>query len=194
METFEELLNKHKRWIELKANSFGQDYQTVQDLEQVGRIGLWEAYKGYNSEKGSFKSYAIKIIINCMRTHLRNNSNTIRTGKTKDGFCEPLSTISLSTPINEEGDVLSDLISSEVYQPQNNLKFVKTALECVKKEKDKKILMMWLGFDEDFEEVDKMTYKQIGLYFGITKEAVRQIIEKQLNILRKNKDKLKELI
>lgn len=49
-------------------------YCTDDDVIQEGYIGLWKACKSYNSEKGSFSTYAVPCILNSIRMHFRKQS------------------------------------------------------------------------------------------------------------------------
>ncbi|WP_078556042.1 sigma-70 family RNA polymerase sigma factor [Bacillus alkalicellulosilyticus] len=46
-------------------------YKNHEDYFQIGLIGLWEAYKRYQPEKGPFSTFAISTVRGKMLTHLR---------------------------------------------------------------------------------------------------------------------------
>lgn len=56
----------------------------------------------------------------------------------------------------------------------------------LEKDTDKKILMMWLGLDEGFNEIEPMTYQDISDEFGCTREYIRQKINRVLKQLQTN--------
>ena len=69
---------------------------------------------------------------------------------------------------------------------QNNLRDAVLAGYDLRKRYVKKILMMWLGLDEDFNEIEPMTYQDISDELGCTRENVRQKINRVLKQLQTN--------
>lgn len=51
-------------------------YKNLEDYFQIGLIALWEAYKGFDEEKGAFHSYAFSYIRGRILTELRRNSKS----------------------------------------------------------------------------------------------------------------------
>jgi RNA polymerase primary sigma factor len=109
------------------------------------------------------------------------------------------SPISLETPIGEEGDSrLEDFIEDkEVISPQdaainsNMAKRIQRALSTLN-EREEKILRMRFGIGEKHDH----TLDEVGQYFELTRERIRQIEDKALRKLRHSSraDKLKSFV
>jgi len=55
--TFEECLNQYSRMIKATMKKL-HIYKNFDEYYQIGQIALWKAYQQYQTEKGSFSSYA----------------------------------------------------------------------------------------------------------------------------------------
>ncbi|WP_180232877.1 sigma-70 family RNA polymerase sigma factor [Bacillus sp. AFS055030] len=55
--TFEECLNQYSRMIKATMKKL-HIYKNFDEYYQIGQIALWRAYQQYQTEKGSFSSYA----------------------------------------------------------------------------------------------------------------------------------------
>ncbi len=107
--------------------------------------------------------------------------------------------ISLETPIGEEGDGrLEDFIEDkEVISPQeaaissNMAKWIQKVLSTLN-EREEKILRMRFGIGEKHDH----TLDEVGQYFELTRERIRQIEDKALRKLKHSSraDKLKSFI
>lgn len=184
---FENLLINNRPFIITIAKTF-HNPDLLQDLTQEGEIGLYKAYSTFNQELGNpFLGYAKPIILNEMRSFMIKHGNTVRTPismiRKKE---ETMSTISLNTQINENGDILEYLIPSEVSEPQNDNEWLKMALNSLKKDNYKKYLMMYLGVDKDMNEIGPLSIKQIAELEGVSRQNVNEIINKVLNTIRSN--------
>jgi DNA-directed RNA polymerase len=59
--TFEECLNQYSRMIKATMKKL-HIYKNFDEYYQIGQIALWTAYQQYQSEKGSFSSYAFVTV------------------------------------------------------------------------------------------------------------------------------------
>lgn len=73
---FEEVIENYKKLIFKMARKY-QEYGDLDDLIQVGTIGLYEAYKRFDESFGvKFSSYSYKYILGQMIKYISNNRNT----------------------------------------------------------------------------------------------------------------------
>lgn len=188
METFEELLKANTRYIEIIANQYGQDGDTVKDLEQVGRIGLWTAFNKYDPTKEiPFMKFAVWYIKKEMMKFLDENARTIRIPANQlynKEFISTTRTISLDTPINDDTGTLHDVIGSEVSEEGKDFTSLYTTLESLKKDSHREMVKMKFGFAPYNEP---HTNEDIAQEYGCTRENVRQIITKVLKKLENDK-------
>ncbi|PLS01357.1 sigma-70 family RNA polymerase sigma factor [Neobacillus cucumis] len=61
MDSFEKLVDQYKPMIHRILHSLSI-YKNQEEFYQSALIGLWEAHKGFNPEKGSFTNYAYSYI------------------------------------------------------------------------------------------------------------------------------------
>ena len=183
---FNRLLINNQLFILKIAKSFKQP-EYIDDLIQEGNIALHKAFTTFKPELGKpFLGYAKPIITNQMKSWLRIHSNVIRTPTNLIGSDDLIQTISISTPVDENNTPLSEFIPSQVSTTQNDTSIVKMAVMTLEKDTDKKILMMWLGLDNELNEIVPMTYQDISDELGCTRENIRQKINKVLKQLQTN--------
>ncbi|RJS46864.1 sigma-70 family RNA polymerase sigma factor [Nocardioides cavernaquae] len=75
----DELLDQHLPLVQRCAWRFRDRGEPLEDLVQVGTIGLIHAIDRYDAERGvPFVGYAIPTIVGEMRRHLRDRASTVR--------------------------------------------------------------------------------------------------------------------
>jgi RNA polymerase sigma-B factor len=75
----DELLTQHLPLVQRCAWRFRDRGEPLEDLVQVGTIGLIHALDRYDAERGvPFVGYAIPTIVGEMQRHLRDRSSTVR--------------------------------------------------------------------------------------------------------------------
>jgi RNA polymerase sigma-B factor len=75
----DELLTENLPLVQRCARRFRDQGEPLEDLVQVGTIGLIHAIDRYDAERGvPFVGYAIPTILGEMRRHLRDRSRTVR--------------------------------------------------------------------------------------------------------------------
>ena len=196
MEEFELILKKNIRYIHTLANklAYKNDYQFT-ELVQVGRIAIYSAYLSYNEElNNTFMKYAGPIIYKQMCTYLSKNSNTIKISKRtqehiingKAGVIPITGIVSLSEIIDDENDTtLANIIPSEPDIPKIDYSVLYEAIDILK-DRYQIILRMHIGLDDNNQEVDGMTFDEIGSILNISAQGAQQQFAKAMNKLKKN--------
>ena len=180
------------------------------DLISEGNIGLIKAAEEFDPKrKIKFISYAVWWIRQSIMSSLNDNSRTIRIPsniiqeqqKLKKMFFDEYENpeklleiptlsipkcVNLSTPINEEGDELIDIIvnhdsfSPEAYViNQDQTKEQVRKLLTLLSEKERIIITKYFGLDGV-----ECNLEDLGEQFGCTKERIRQLKEKAMKKLR----------
>jgi RNA polymerase primary sigma factor len=182
---FNQLLKNNLRYIHTVASSLNQD-EYFEDLVQHGRIALHKAMGLYNPSKGiPFIKYAGGQIRFEMLKFLSENARIIRlpanilNSDKKNGIQRP-GVISYNQPINEDGDELIDMLFVDDTDHQTDK--INTLLTMLNKlpEKQQKLLKMRYGIGQD----EPMTLEQIATEYNISREAIRQSINKALESLK----------
>jgi len=198
------------RFVISVAKNFQNQGLDLPDLISEGNIGLIKAAEQFDPKrKIKFISYAVWWIRQSIMSSLNDNSRTIRIPsniiqeqqKLKrlffDEFENPeklleIPTLSipkcvnLSTPINDEGDELIDIIvNHDSFSPESYVVNQDETKEQVKKllgllnEKERIIITKYFGLDGV-----ECNLEDLGEQFGCTKERIRQLKEKAMKKLR----------
>lgn len=191
LNTYELTLKNAERYIQVVASRFNID-EHFDDMLQVGRIALYDAFNRYNIESGhSFHSYAISFIRGRILTYINENVKIIRipnhqlnTNSESYNPNNPVSipTISTSTPIGDEGTTtLGDTLPAD--EQDNDVDDEQTFVSERLKQSLSKL-------KESHREIISMRYtlelnvEQIADKLNITKQAVSQQLKTAMKKLK----------
>jgi RNA polymerase sigma factor (sigma-70 family) len=197
--TYEQLLIKFQRYIEKRSYYYGQDdSDIIADLQQEGRIGLYEAWKVLDDSITGHTSYCVIYIKKYMNDYLtkhgktvrqpKNQINRLRKGQTTNPTGKEIQAIritSLDKPLNEQGWTLSDVLSNDDQDPQIDRQRLINALKQVLTPKEYDILETQYGLECKYEY--KLNEPQLGLIYGLTRQGVNIKIKKILVKLKDNR-------
>jgi|TARA_R110000764_G_scaffold46238_6_gene103739 RNA polymerase primary sigma factor len=198
------------RFVISVAKNFQNQGLDLPDLISEGNIGLIKAAEQFDPKrKIKFISYAVWWIRQAIMSSLNDNSRTIRIPsniiqeqqKLKKLFFDEYENpeklleiptlsipkcVNLSTPINDEGDELIDIIvNHDSFSPESYVINQDETKEQVKKllgllnEKERIIITKYFGLDGV-----ECNLEDLGEQFGCTKERIRQLKEKAMKKLR----------
>ena len=198
------------RFVISVAKNFQNQGLDLPDLISEGNIGLIKAAEQFDPKrKIKFISYAVWWIRQAIMSSLNGNSRTIRIPsniiqeqqKLKKLFFDEYENpeklleiptlsipkcVNLSTPINDEGDELIDIIvNHDSFSPESYVINQDETKEQVRKlldllnEKEKIIITKYFGLDGV-----ECNLEDLGEQFGCTKERIRQLKEKAMKKLR----------
>jgi RNA polymerase primary sigma factor len=198
------------RFVISVAKNFQNQGLDLPDLISEGNIGLIKAAEQFDPKrKIKFISYAVWWIRQAIMSSLNDNSRTIRIPsniiqeqqKLKKLFFDEYENpeklleiptlsipkcVNLSTPINDEGDELIDIIvNHDSFSPESYVINQDETKEQVRKlldllnEKEKIIITKYFGLDGV-----ECNLEDLGEQFGCTKERIRQLKEKAMKKLR----------
>jgi RNA polymerase primary sigma factor len=210
-----QLVEANLRFVIKIAKEYQNQGVPLADLISEGNYGLITAAQKFDHTKGyRFISYAVWWIKQAIKHCLNENSRTVRLPanminklskmrKESDEFekvnhREPTDSDieyievpycnSLQTPINEDGDVLGDMLSDDMYGRPDEVKFedgeIRNQMDIAMdglSEREKNIVCSYFGI---FGE--QLTLAQIGDEYGLTKERIRQIKESAIRKIRHN--------
>ena len=218
-----ELVNANLRFVIKIAKEYQNQGVPLADLISEGNYGLITAAQKFDHTKGfRFISYAVWWIKQAIKHCLNENSRTVRLpanminkiskirkeleefekinerSATDDDveYVEVPYCNSLSSPINEDGDVLGDMLSDDIFgspdeiisENENIRKQLNKAMEGLS-EREKDIIYCYFGINGH-----PLTLSQIGMEYGLTKERIRQIKESAIRKIRNNTDGVFEFL
>jgi RNA polymerase primary sigma factor len=212
-----ELVNANLRFVIKIAKDYQNQGVPLADLISEGNYGLITAAKKFDHTKGfRFISYAVWWIKQAIKHCLNENARTVRLPanminklsklrKESEVFeknnersatdndveyVEVPYCNSLSSPINEDGDVLGDLLSDDIFGNPDEIiseeENIKRQLHKAMKglsDREKDIIYCYFGINGH-----PLTLSQIGMEYGLTKERIRQIKESAIRKIRNNTD------
>ena len=161
--TYEELLNKMDKYIYKKVNKFSNLKISSEELYQLSRIGLWRAYKNFDSKrKVNFITFADRCMENEILMYNRNFSKSMCL-KVLDG--EKYETVIGNIP-EEEEDEIEITLKEELNQIISTLS-----------EKDKELLFCG-------RKIGGYTQQYLGQKYGITQNYVSRLRNRVLKKVR----------
>ena len=206
------LAKANLRFVVSVAKQYQNQGMQLPDLISEGNLGLIKAAKRFDEKRGfKFISYAVWWIRQAIMSSLNENARTIRlpsniiqehqkakrmvVSEDDPDFVEKYNkqasqyvpkTVSLSNPINEEGDQLIDIVvnkdslnpESYLENEQERKKQVKNALSILN-DKERTIIEKYFGLNGV-----QCNLEDLGEEFGCTKERIRQVKEKAMKKLR----------
>jgi len=212
-----ELVNANLRFVIKIAKDYQHQGVSLADLISEGNYGLITAAQKFDHTKGfRFISYAVWWIKQAIKHCLNENARTVRLPanminklsklrKESEVFeknnersatdndveyVEVPYCNSLSSPINEDGDVLGDLLSDDIFGNPDEIiseeENIKRQLHKAMKglsDREKDIIYCYFGINGH-----PLTLSQIGMEYGLTKERIRQIKESAIRKIRNNTD------
>lgn len=218
-----ELVNANLRFVIKIAKDYQNQGVALADLISEGNYGLITAAKKFDHTKGfRFISYAVWWIKQAIKHCLNENSRTVRLPanmvnklsklrkevdefeknnqrKATDSDVEYVEVPycnSLSAPINDDGDVLGDMLSDDIFgkpdeiisENENVRKQINKSMEGLS-DREKDIIYCYFGINGH-----PLTLSQIGMEYGLTKERIRQIKESAIRKIRNNTDGVFEFL
>lgn len=212
-----ELVNANLRFVIKIAKEYQHQGVSLADLISEGNYGLITAAQKFDHTKGfRFISYAVWWIKQAIKHCLNENARTVRLPanminklsklrkETEEfeknnersatdndvEYVEVPYCNSLSSPINEDGDVLGDLLSDDIFGNPDEIiseeENIKRQLHKAMKglsDREKDIIYCYFGINGH-----PLTLSQIGMEYGLTKERIRQIKESAIRKIRNNTD------
>lgn len=179
--TFEATLKKYDRYLKSIVNNFRMEKE-FDDMLQIAKIAMYEAYCSYNPTKSNlpFEKYFPIQIRYALFDYLTENSRLIRLPanvviKERKGEYEQAKVVSIDTPTNDDENVpLIERIASVEYDyTKKDYLFLKTAVNSLKP-KHKDIVLKYVGLNENFEEVETMTFVDIAKIYNCNHQNIQQ--------------------
>lgn len=146
------------------------------DLVSIGNIGLIKATNTFDITKNiEFTTYATKCITNEILMFLKK----LNKYQNIDSLNKIINIDSNGNELKIEDLLYDELNLNEEYIKNETYQFVRELVSNLK-EKEKKIIIMYFGFDKD----KSYTQKEISEKLNISQSYVSRIIKKSLNQIR----------
>ncbi len=178
------LIEHNLRLVVYIAKKFDNTGVGVEDLISIGTIGLIKAINTYNPEKNiKLATYASRCIENEILMYLRKNNKTRYE-------------VSIDEPLNVDWDgnelLLSDILGTEediIYRNLENEVERNLLIHAVSKlsEREKTIIYLrfGLGKNEQGQEAQEMTQKEVAEHLGISQSYISRLEKKIMKQLKR---------
>ena len=170
--TPEALFESHLELALKIGRSFPIPNAAIDESEQEARIALWRAASSFDPEKGEFAGFASIVV----RNHLRNVFNT---AKRRGVEITALDASSSSDPDAEFDSAKNSLVSADasplLYTERANIRLVIQTQLASLTESQQQVLKSY---------ADGESYAEISRRTGVSKAAVRQMVERAANQIR----------
>ncbi len=175
------LIEHNLRLVVHIIKKYYSNYSDQEDLISIGTIGLIKGINSFKPEKGArLATYASRCIENEILMHFRCAKKTAQ----DVSMNEPIETDSEGNPLT-----LADLICTEdtivddIQDKANRIK-VRKAVNAIKNEREKTIITLRYGLDND----EPLTQQEVADLLGISRSYVSRIESRVLSDLRKIMD------
>ena len=155
MENFEDVLTKFEPMIFSCIKKL-HIYKNHQSFIQVGRIGLWKAWKRYDSSKGNFAPFAYRSIYGSLLDELKKASNEVNT-------------------IPEE-DIVLEFLLNKTITPAFDSDELKTAISQLTLVEQQLIQLLFF---------DRCSLDALAKHYDMTKAGVKKKRERVLHKLKR---------
>lgn len=155
MENFEDVLMQFEPMIFSCIKKL-HIYKNHQSFIQVGRIGLWKAWKRYDSSKGDFAPFAYRSIYGSLLDELKKASNEVNI-------------------FPEEDEVLEFLLNKTI-EPTFDSEKLLTAISQLNEVEKQLIQLLFF---------ERCSLDNVAMHYGITKAGVKKKRERVLHKLKR---------
>ena len=157
--------------------------EDLEDLSQEGVIGLLNAIRGYNEEKGrTFSTYAAACIRNGIRKH-----GLVFTHSTHNGHATLTSLTSLDEHVNEDTELsfVDKVTDGNLEERTLDRVFARMIIEDIYSsgilnEREKGVIMLKFGFDRNGER----SLEEIGQTYGYSRQYIMQVENSAISKMR----------
>lgn len=165
----EQMIIDNQKLVHFVVNKYFPSFYDDEDIIQVGRIGLWKACVGYDSQKGKFSSFAVHCITNEIRMEFRRRERMSRFGYIT----------SLDEPLYFDKDGTAVTLAHTIADPKDDYNIIDYDLSFLKHKLSKRDI-------EAFKmSICGYTSTEIGNAFGFTRTWASGVIKKAQKLSRK---------
>lgn len=176
------IIESHLRYVFNVAKEYKGKGVSMEDLISEGNVGLNKALDRFDNEKGvKFITYAVWWIKQSMQDCVRRRKKIMSNEIYEDDYFTDNDSVGLEMDFIEHKNYQTTTEHDDVMTELNEAKKIVIQKLLTKlPKKGQEIIKYYYGL-ENYEE---KTLQEIGDILGLTKERVRQIKEKSLQILR----------
>ena len=167
------LIEMHLPLVRALAHRFSSRGEQLDDLAQVGAVGLIKAVDRYDPSRGSsFPAYAVPTIVGEIRRHLRDSARPVRVPRRAglDGV------VVRSVPFEPEASSSRDAIAEQRLEQGEERALIEAGLRSLPKRQRRIVQLHYFG---------NVSQRGIAAQLGLSQVHVSRLLHESLGTLRR---------
>jgi RNA polymerase sigma-B factor len=153
------------------ASRFVRDGEQLEDLVQVGSVGLIKAVDRYDPRRGSsLTAYAVPTIVGEIRRHLRDGTQPLRVPRAQRGL-SPVRAV----PLEAAEDLVSDAAAERRFELGEERLLLESGLRTLARRERRIVQLRYFG---------GLSQRRIAAELGLSQVHVSRLLRESLGKLR----------
>ena len=166
-----QLIEAHLPLVRALASRFVRDGEQLEDLVQVGSVGLIKAVDRYDSRRGSsLTAYAVPTIVGEIRRHLRDGTQPLRIPRAQRG----ISTVR-AVPLDAAADIVRDAAAERRLELGEERLLLETGMRTLARRERRIVQLRFFG---------GLSQRRIAAELGLSQVHVSRLLRQSLGKLR----------
>jgi RNA polymerase sigma-B factor len=166
-----QLIEAHLPLVRALASRFVRDGEQLEDLVQVGSVGLIKAVDRYDPRRGSsLTAYAVPTIVGEIRRHLRDGTQPLRVPRAQRGL-SPVRAV----PLEAAEDLVSDAAAERRFELGEERLLLESGLRTLARRERRIVQLRYFG---------GLSQRRIAAELGLSQVHVSRLLRQSLVKLR----------
>jgi RNA polymerase sigma-B factor len=165
------LIEAHLPLVRALASRFVRDGEQLEDLVQVGSVGLIKAVDRYDPRRGaSLTAYAVPTVVGEIRRHLRDRTQPLRVPRAQRGV-SPVQAV----PLEDEADMVRDTAAERRLELGEERLLLEKGLRTLARRERRIVQLRYFG---------GFSQRRIAAELGLSQVHVSRLLRESLGKLR----------
>jgi RNA polymerase sigma-B factor len=165
------LIEEHLPLVRALASRFVRDGEQLEDLVQVGSVGLIKAVDRYDPRRGSsLTAYAVPTIVGEIRRHLRDGTQPLRVPRAQRGL-GPVRAV----PLEAAADLVRDTAAERRLELGEERLLLESGLRTLARRERRIVQLRYFG---------GLSQRRIAAELGLSQVHVSRLLRESLGKLR----------
>ena len=165
------LIEEHLPLVRALASRFVRDGEQLEDLVQVGSVGLIKAVDRYDPRRGtSLTAYAVPTIVGEIRRHFRDGTQPLRVPRTQRGL-SPVRAV----PLDAAADMVRDTAAERRLELGEERLLLASGLRRLARRERRIVQLRYFG---------GLSQRRIAAELGLSQVHVSRLLRESLGKLR----------
>jgi RNA polymerase sigma-B factor len=165
------LIEAHLPLVRALASRFVRDGEQLEDLVQVGSVGLIKAVDRYDPRRGaSLTAYAVPTVVGEIRRHLRDRTQPLRVPRAQRGVSQVQ-----AVPLEDEADMVRDTAAERRLELGEARLLLEKGLRTLARRERRIVQLRYFG---------GLSQRRIAAELGLSQVHVSRLLRESLGKLR----------